>query len=255
MRFYENARELMSEMGRDLWEMGLLNNPKTYQDIVIEGNEEMSTKELICKQYCLTKLDDPEYLFAYTNTKEWADAELDERLTTGFNPGKAWTLNYPMWNKFIDPKTGTFSYTYSQRFGERVIYKNHHNISNLEAVIRLLRDDPDTRKAVLSVYRKDIDSNHYEGDARIPCSMYYDFLVRDLGSGPQVNIVYHQRSSDFINHFGDDVYLAWGLMQYVAEELGIKEGYLFHTIDSIHAYKKDWFKLKTSIDDLVHPVL
>ena len=52
MRIYNSAYELMSEMGRDLWEMGLLNSPKTYQNKVIEGNEEMTTKELICKQYC-----------------------------------------------------------------------------------------------------------------------------------------------------------------------------------------------------------
>ena len=60
MRIYNNAYELMSEMGRDLWEMGLLNNPKTYQNKVIEGVDEMTTKELICKQYCLTSLPDPE---------------------------------------------------------------------------------------------------------------------------------------------------------------------------------------------------
>lgn len=36
-------------------------------------------------------------------------------------------------------------------------------------------------------------------------------------------------------------------MEYVAREVGIKPGYLYHTIDSLHSYKKDWVKLKTSI--------
>lgn len=36
-------------------------------------------------------------------------------------------------------------------------------------------------------------------------------------------------------------------MEYVASEVGIKPGYLYHTIDSLHSYKKDLVKLKTSI--------
>lgn len=78
--------------------------------------------------------------------------------------------------------------------------------------------------------------------------MYYDFLIRENARGEkQLNICYHQRSSDFVTHFGNDVYLAWRLMEYVASEVGIKPGYLYHTIDSLHSYKKDWVKLKTSI--------
>ena len=44
MRIYENCRELMSEMGRDLWEMGKQVKPKTYQNKVIDGNDEFVTK-------------------------------------------------------------------------------------------------------------------------------------------------------------------------------------------------------------------
>ena len=73
--------------------------------------------------------------------------------------------------------------------------------------------------------------------------MYYDFLIRENARGEkQLNICYHQRSSDFVTHFGNDVYLAWRLMEYVASEVGIKPGYLYHTIDSLHSYKKDWVK-------------
>ena len=95
------------------------------------------------------------------------------------------------------------------------------------------------------------DHNHLSGDARIPCSMYYDFLIRWSAKGEkQLNICYHQRSSDFCMHFGDDVYLAWKLMEHVAKEVGINPGYLYHTIDSLHSYKKDWHLLSTSIDDI-----
>ena len=90
-----------------------------------------------------------------------------------------------------------------------------------------------------------------DGSRRIPCSMYYDFLIRQNGKGEKVlHICYHQRSSDFVTHFGNDVYLAWRLMEYVAQEVGVKPGYLYHTIDSLHSYKKDWKYLNTNLEDL-----
>ena len=82
--------------------------------------------------------------------------------------------------------------------------------------------------------------------------MYYDFLIRTNTRGEkQLNICYHQRSSDFVTHFGNDVYLAWRLMEYVAKEVGVNRGYLYHTIDSLHAYKRDWVVLKTSLNQML----
>ena len=258
MRIYSNARELMSEMGRDLWEMGLLNKPKTYQNKDISKDENMVTKEEICKQYCLTALPDIGYLFIYTRTKGWADAEFNERISgKQLNPGKAWKLNPGMWEGFlVDTGSGgkKFDYTYSERFNRQ---NGPYDCCGtvIEDVIELLKLDPDTRKAVIPIFTGS-DTVHYFGDARIPCSMYYDLLIRDCGTGKQLNLVYHQRSSDFVGHFGDDVYLAWRMMEYIAEKVGVKPGFLFHTIDSLHCYKRDCHFLNSSgdelMDELVH---
>lgn len=237
MRIYTNCYELMSETGRNLWEMGLIVKPKTYQNKDIENNPEFETKELICEQYCLTSLKDEEYLFKYSNSKDWADAEFKERITPNVNPGEAWELRKDIWEQFL--VNGYFDYTYSERFTDA-----------LNELINLLKIDPDTRRAVLPVFNGSNynDTNYYRDFVRIPCSMYYDFLVRENEIGEkQLNICYHQRSSDFITHFGNDVYLAYRLMQYVASQIGVKSGYLIHTIDSLHVYRKDWQKLKNSI--------
>ena len=264
MRIYSNAYELMSETGRNLTEMGHLNCPKTYQNKHIEGNDDFVTKEMICEQYCLTKLPDPEWLFVYTKAKDWADKEFEERVSGKIiNPGKAWKLRKDMWEEFLvkdfvvdEPR---FDYTYPERINHLVKYKGQV-MTKLEAIIKLLQEDNDTRKAVLNIfgeypsireYLSSCDSNYYDGSARIPCSMYYDFLIRENAKGEKVlHIAYHQRSSDFIGHFGDDVYLAWKLMEYVAERVGVEPGYLYHTIDSLHAYQRDWWMLKTSINDI-----
>lgn len=241
MRIYSNSFELMSEMGRELNSYGQIVKPKTYQNKVIEGNEDFHTKELICQQYCLTSLGDPVWLFVFSHSKEWADAEFKERIDTSgiINPGKAWELRKDLWEQFL--VNGKFDYTYNERM---VI---------LPYTIQLLKSDSDTRKAVLPIFNGngEDDTLYYHGNKRIPCSMYYDFLIRQNGKGEKVlHICYHQRSSDFIIHFGNDVYLAWRLMEYVAKEVGVKPGYLYHTIDSLHAYKKDWTALASNLEDL-----
>lgn len=243
MRIYSNTHDLMSEMGRELNSYGAIVRPKTYQNKVIEGNDDFVTKEIICQQYCLTGMPDSEWLFAYTHCKDWADAEFKERISSGpVNPGKAWELRKDLWEQFL--VQGKFDYTYSERI--------YHVIKDL---IELLKGDPGTRKAVLPIFNGDqesLDTLWYDGSKRIPCSMYYDFLIRWNPRGEKVlHICYHQRSSDFIQHFGNDVYLAWRLMEYIAKEVGILPGYLYHTIDSLHAYKKDWLKLSSNLDDLV----
>lgn len=241
MRIYSNSFELMSELGRELNSYGQTVKPKTYQNKVIEGKEEFETKELICQQYCLTSLGDPVWLFVFSHSKEWADAEFQERIDTSdiINPGKAWGLRKDLWEQFL--VNGKFDYTYNERM---VI---------LPYTIQLLKSDSDTRKAVLPIFNGngEDDTLYYHGNKRIPCSMYYDFLIRQNGKGEKVlHICYHQRSSDFVQHFGNDVYLAWRLMEYVAKEVGVKPGYLYHTIDSLHAYKKDWHFLNTNLEDL-----
>lgn len=250
MRIYANGYELMSEMGRNLWEMGSEVKPKSYQNKDIEGNDDFITKELICEQYCLTKLPDPECLFVFSDTREWAEAELSERLcpvTGSINPGKAWLIRKEVWEEFLNSE-GQFDYTYHDRINEIVSNKKSTQ-SIIDRVVFELKRNPDTRQAIIPIFRAQ-DVAGIGGEFRIPCSMYYDFLIRENAKGEkQLNICYHQRSSDFVTHFGNDVYLAWKLMEYVAGILEIKPGYLFHTLDSIHSYKKDWVKLKTSIGD------
>lgn len=241
MRIYSNSFELMSEMGRELNSYGQIVKPKTYQNKVIEGNEDFITKELICQQYCLTSLGDPVWLFVFSHSKEWADAEFQERIDTSdiINPGKAWELRKDLWEQFL--VNGKFDYTYNERM---VI---------LPYTIQLLKSDSDTRKAVLPIFNgnDEDDTLYYHGNKRIPCSMYYDFLIRQNGKGEKVlHICYHQRSSDFAQHLGNDIYLAWRLMEYVAQEVGVKPGYLYHTIDSLHIYKKDWHFLSCNLEDL-----
>lgn len=248
MRIYSNAYELMSEQGRNLCEMGTVVAPHSYQNKRIEGNEDYLTKEVICEHYCLTSLEQEEALFVFDkDSKRWAALELIERLNhnISINPGEAWKARKEVWEEFLNDSK-QFDYTYN----ERLWFKNDA-VANLHKVIVELQTNPDTRQAVVPIFHA-TDVAFLGGKRRIPCSMYYDFLIRpDVNGNPQLNITYHQRSSDFVTHFGNDVYLAWKTAEYVAKKVGVKMGYLYHIIDSLHTYKKDWDLLKTPVSQLL----
>ena len=237
MRVYSNAYELMSEIFREVWEMGHIVHPHSMQNKKVEGNEDFSTKEITNYSYCLTNLYYVDNLFfADARAKEWADAEIGERVSKDFyNPGTAWEMRKHIWEEFIN-YGGEFDYTYNQRLNK---------FNAIDRIIRELKINPDSRQAILTIWKAS-DIVSIGGENRVPCSIYYQLMVRD----GKMNIIYNQRSADVVTHFGNDVYLAWKLMEYIAEKVGVKPGHLFHNIGSLHAYKKDWPKLKRCITDI-----
>ena len=73
-----------------------------------------------------------------------ADNEFLERINNEpLNPGGAWTLRKDIWEQFL--VDGKFDYTYSERM-----------FDSLRSVISLLKNDPDTRKAVLPIFNGNI---------------------------------------------------------------------------------------------------
>lgn len=236
MRVYGDAYELMSEVFREVYEMGHIVHPYSMQNKIVKDNDDYVTKEITNYSYSLTTLRKEKYLFfADPRAKEWADQEFFERIDSQYvNPGKAWKLRKDLWEQFLN-ELGQFDYSYNRRIG-----------FSLNEVINELERNPDSRQAIIAIWDPMKDPAGMGGAFRIPCSMYYQLLVRD----GMVNIIYNQRSADVVTHFGNDVYLAYQLMLYISIALRLKAGYLFHNIGSLHAYKKDWPKLKQCISDI-----
>jgi len=239
MRIYKNAYQLLSEIFRDLDEMGIIVKPKSYQNKKIEGLEEYETKEIMGYSYMLTDLPDPEVLFLFegNTAKRWALEEFKERIMDkGFvNPGKAWKIREKTWLPFLTDD-GEFDYTYNGR-----LHWNH----NVLRIITELKRNPDTRQAWLPIFHPQ-DLHHLGGKKRIPCSLGYFFMVRE----GVLHLTYIQRSADAVAHFGNDIYLAWLMKEYIASKTGFKAGDLRHTIFSLHAYRKDWGTLEKGISNL-----
>lgn len=248
MRIYINAQEAFEEVKRDLCEMGIEVRPKTMQDKVIEGNPDYFTKEL--QNYSYTILESkPEEVPGVS--QPWADAEFRERIydprgvfnqysleereelfgihphqpgEAFINPGKAYQLRPEVWNEYL--RDGKFGYSYNERIWQ---YRQ------IEDIINRIKEDPGSRQLWLSLWNPAIDPFNMGGVTRVPCSLGYNFQVRE----GKLNIHYVMRSSDFATHFANDVYLAMKLLHWVAEQTGYEPGSFSHTIFSLHVYNKD----------------
>lgn len=219
MRFFHDFPTALNEIKRDLAEMGIKIHTKSVQNLDITNNPDYDCMELQDYSYRVTS---PDFTQIPLRNSEWAEQEFNER-TSGFalNPGTAWKFRADYWKQFLNAE-GKFDYAYPERMTR-----------NLDNVIDALRKDPSTRRAYLSILGNQDPPNDFT--VRYPCSIGYSFLYRQ----GQLNITYKMRSSDFMEHFNYDIYLADRLKHYVAEKTGLKPGFFTHEISSLHAFQKD----------------
>jgi thymidylate synthase len=220
---------MIREVERDLGEMGITYKSETVQDKVLVG-EAQDTIELFGYSYCLTDSLSMERMMDYMKCDyKWALAEISDRLygcPSGDNPGIAYMMSSAeirsFWSKFL--RDGLFSYTYAERFRWQMPY-----------VLNELRLRPNSRQAMMTMYDANKDIMNWGGKDRVPCSVSYQFLIRD----GKLNIVYNQRSCDFLKFFAYDVYFTISLQQYIANQLKLVPGNFVHFIGSLHAFRNE----------------
>lgn len=255
MRIYDDCYQLMSEIRREVYEMGTIVRPKSMQNKNIEGDINFETREILNYSYCLLTLNREEYLFNGTQTdiettKKWAIAEFNERVNPArLNPGEAWKIRKEIWEEFL--VNGKFDYAYGERMNFCPGGEEEDEVGNFERVVDELFRNPDTRQGILPIWDLENDGAYIGGKRRVPCSMYYQLIIREN----RLHIIYNQRSADVVTHFGNDIFLAWQLKEYITQVLrskgmkDLKPGYLYHNIASLHSYRKDWDILKNCIED------
>lgn len=109
-------------------------------------------------------------------------------------------------------------------------------VDQLRFVVDLLKQDPETRRAVMSIWDP---MNDTQPGKDIPCNNWLHFLPRDGKLDLHVAI----RSNDLmwgwsgINHFEWSV-----LLEVVASLTGLEMGHLHFSISSLHLYERYWDK-------------
>ena len=211
----------MNEIKRDLHEMDILVKPKSMQNKHVEGDPRYETLEL--QNYTFTILDTSDKDNMPKATVVWCLAEFKERVSGDLdNPGYAWEQRKEVWTEFLN-QDGCFDYTYDERIS---------GYEQLSAVIEELKRNPDSRQCIIHIH---YPSDIYEigGKSRIPCTMYYQFMVR-RGA---LDVIYNMRSSDYNTHFQNDVWLADELRRFIAQKIQYPVGLFMMNVGSLHIYR------------------
>ena len=241
MRIYQTLYDAVNETARDLKVRGITVECNSYQDKILSG-EDRYVKELMGVDF---KVDKPllqrdkviTYIFKDPEESKkiikYCKQEIKDRCSgKPLNPGNSYKIRSDMWNKFLEG-SGKFSYQYAER-----LWTNNQ----FENVIEVLKNDSGSRQAVLSVWNSDKDMvlNKLGGGNRIPCSLNYQFMIRNNG----LHCIYSMRSNDFLGHHVIDLYCASGLMEYVVKRLkptypDLRVGSLTYICGSLHAFNWD----------------
>lgn len=116
--------------------------------------------------------------------------------------------------------------------------------------VDILHTDPTTRRAVIAIWNeKDLTHN---GDR--PCTVFLQFLVRDNGFGPALELHSYMRSQDVWLGVPYDIFMFSQLQHTVAFMLSLPAGQLAHHVTSLHIYETDLSKVDNLfIDDSIEP--
>ena len=221
MRIFQNCLEAQKEIERTLFEMGVEVQSFSMQDKVVANDEDYLTKELQGYSYSITGFEDVDELNGIN--LNWCLMDIEERLSPNLiNPGDAWKLRSKVWSEFLHDNK--FAYTYNERIR-----------TQLHLIIKELHKNPTSRQAIIEIHNNIIDIQNIGGVKRIPCSMFYQFLLRR----DKLDIYYVMRSCDFITHWAYDVWQAINLLIKVSKAVDVEPGKFMHYITSLHAYKKD----------------
>jgi hypothetical protein len=252
MRIFTDIMEAVREVERDLWEMGVNVHPQTMQDKNIATDPDYMTKEVRGYGFKIVEPDPTtkaiydvlRYIFDPQGVPvepigKYIDIEHGDRVGgVALNPGNAAKHRSDVWNEFMHD--GKFAYTYSERISPQ-----------LGRIVSELRTNRETRQAIINIHSNISASNYIDdgthsvlqaadmmnmgGASRIPCSMYYQMMIREGA----LDLIYTMRSCDFLVHFPIDIILAIKLQCFIAIALQVNVGTFTYFTGSLHAYAKE----------------
>ena len=121
---------------------------------------------------------------------------------------------------------------FGHSYGSSLLTPFNEITNPVDAMVTILKDNPNTRKAVLTFIPY--------GDKKVPCITSIQFLVRNN----KLNIFYTSRSQDIFRKFPLDAMCIVSIAEEVAKQLNIELGFVNANIISAHIYLKDIEKAK-----------
>ena len=116
----------------------------------------------------------------------------------------------------------------------------HRIATKMQGVLDKLKEDHDTRQALLTIHRVD-DSIVKTKDP--PCTITLQFTIRD----EKLNMHVYMRSNDIVWGTTYDVFVFTTIQKVFANTLGIPVGKYYHTATRLHMYERDFEKCREYI--------
>lgn len=251
-----------------------------WQGVDASKNPAMTTNELqfVDFEVDLAGRDDPAYWARDISPNlPWADDHFLERVGGNpLNPGREWR-NWP-WaasaGRFRE--NDIFNHTYAERLWPKWPRRGNGGdysgapqksggirkrpvvsdvgmrgvegvFGDLEDLVELLVREPFTRQAYFTMWHP--EDNGSIGGGRRPCSLGWQFLVRD----GKIGVFYPMRSVDLRRHFKDDCYLCVRLLLWVLDRCrergdrafwdGVVPGTYAMWVGSLHVFSNDYREL------------
>ena len=234
-RIFRDCEQYIKEIDRELFQSGITVPVNHYQNKKLDG-ENKNTKEIIGVSACISnplkkRKEMLEHIFKddAERIEKYCIQEFKDRISpTPLNPGESYKIRKDIWQKFMVEDETKFDYTYSERLYNKWQY-----------IIAALKEDKHSRQALMEVFAPE-DLAKHGGDTRIPCSICYQYLIRN----DQLHCIYTMRSNDYFGHHPIDIWLAAESILYLQEELvkvypELQTGKLYYQAGSLHCYQWD----------------
>lgn len=119
------------------------------------------------------------------------------------------------------------------------IIQKKYDKNQLEEVIEVLRQDNNSRKAVLNISDASIDRLKTKD---MQCTIALQFLIRD----DKLHMTVYMRSNDVYFGLPYDYIFFVSIQQYIAKRLNIEVGSYIHHATSMHMYDRDYDKFNAA---------
>ena len=154
------------------------------------------------------------------------------------------TEHAKLWTKMINDYG-----VINSNYGQYIFYKckPHNTVSQFDQVVKVLSQDKDSRRAVISILNQ---QNVLSGDVDLCCTYALNFRIRN----DKLNMTVRMRSNDAIYGLGNDI-AAFSFiheMVYISLKMfypDLELGNYHHSADSFHIYEKHWKMLDDIIKD------
>lgn len=119
-------------------------------------------------------------------------------------------------------------------YGNKIFKLDQNGNSQWTRLVQLLKQDSQSRRAVLDLYDAEGGLDASVKDVACTCSV--QFLIRKGA----LDAIVTMRSNDLIWGLPYDFYLFTMLQEMLAQELGVHLGRYHHNVGSLHLYERHW---------------